>query len=117
MSAFAQRPARLPAGAGHAYIAHTIASTWRLLIVPRMSLTWLRLPREHRLPTWILFHENLADATDELASAFDIFIAGNNWNKIFTAGGVAAVAITTAAQQDTVKRGLQTLMGYVRGRG
>ena len=56
------------------------------------------------------FHENLADATDELVSVFDIFIAGKNWNTIFTVGVVTTIVITTVTQQDTVNHGLQTMM-------
>jgi hypothetical protein len=56
------------------------------------------------------FVENLAEAHDELTSAFDGYIASKNWNIVYTQGGAVVVAAAQLAQQIKIDRGLQELM-------
>jgi len=56
------------------------------------------------------FVENLADAHDELTSAFDVYISSKNWNVVYTAGGATAIAAAQLTQEDRIDRGLSALM-------
>ena len=39
----------------------------------------------------------LAEAHDDLTCGLDVFIAGKNWNMVYTAGGAAAILLATQA--------------------
>ena len=96
----------IAAAAGAVYVPYTLAE-YDVMIDRAANVAYIAGGAPPALNPFV---ENMADAADELTSAFEVFTSKNNWNIVYTAGGAAAVAAAHLAQQGKVDRGISAML-------